>query len=108
MLEHGGFKVLTADGGRTALNMYREHCEQIDAVLLDLTMPDLNGDEVYRKLIEIRSGVPVVVVSGYSEEHVAERFAGIGPAVFLGKPYKTANLIAKVGAAIAAYRADAG
>jgi two-component system cell cycle sensor histidine kinase/response regulator CckA len=82
--------------------------EQIDAVLLDLTMPDLGGEEVYRKMLEIRSGVPVVVVSGYSEEHVAERFAGIGPVEFLAKPYKAADLIAKVGAAIAAHHADAG
>ena len=108
VLEHGGFTVRTADGGRAALEAFREHHEQIDAVLLDLTMPDLGGEEVYRKMLEIRSGVPVVVVSGYSEEHVAERFAGIGPVEFLAKPYKAADLVAKLGAAVAAYHADAG
>jgi two-component system cell cycle sensor histidine kinase/response regulator CckA len=108
ILEHGGFTVRTADGGRAAMEAFREHHERIDAVLLDLTMPDLGGEEVYRKMLEIRSGVPVVVVSGYSEEHVAERFAGIGPVEFLAKPYKAADLIAKVGATIAAYHAGSG
>jgi chemotaxis methyl-accepting protein methylase/chemotaxis response regulator CheB/signal transduction histidine kinase len=108
ILEHGGFTVRTADGGRAAMEAFREHHERIDAVLLDLTMPDLGGEEVYRKLLEIRSGVPVVVVSGYSEEHVAERFAGIGSVEFLAKPYKAADLIAKVGATIAAYHAGSG
>ncbi len=108
LLERAGFTVRTADGGRAAIEAFGEHHEQIDAVLLDLTMPDLGGEEVYRKMLEIRSGVPVVVVSGYSEEHVAERFAGIGPVEFLAKPYKPADLIAKVGAAIAAHQANAG
>jgi FixJ family two-component response regulator len=77
-------------------------------VLLDLTMPDLGGEEVYREMRGIRPDVPVVVLSGYSEEHVAERFAGIGPVEFLAKPHKAADLIAKVGAVIAEHHADAG
>jgi two-component system cell cycle sensor histidine kinase/response regulator CckA len=108
ILERAGFDVLTADGGRAALDTFREHHEQIDAVLLDLTMPDLGGEEVYREMRGIRPAVPVVVLSGYNEEHVMERFAGIGPVEFLAKPYKDADLIAKVGAAVAAYHADAG
>ena len=45
ILERAGFTVRTADGGRAALEAFREHHEQIDAVLLDLTMPDLGGEE---------------------------------------------------------------
>jgi CheY-like chemotaxis protein len=108
ILERAGFKVLTADGGRAALEAFREHHEQIDAVLLDLTMPDLGGEEVYREMRGIRPTVPVVILSGYNEEHVTERFAGIGPVEFLAKPYQDADLSAKVGAAIAAHRANAG
>ncbi|MGD8454257.1 MAG: response regulator [Phycisphaerae bacterium] len=108
ILERAGFDVLTADGGRAALDTFREHHEQIDAVLLDLTMPDLGGEEVHREMRGIRPAVSVVVLSGYNEEHVMERFAGIGPVEFLAKPYKDADLIAKVGAAVAAYHADAG
>ncbi len=108
ILEHGGFTVLTADGGRAALDTFREHHEQIDAVLLDLTMPDMGGEEVYAKMLEIRSRVPVVILSGYSEEHVLEHFAGIGPVEFLPKPHKAKELIAKVGATIAAYHAGSG
>jgi two-component system cell cycle sensor histidine kinase/response regulator CckA len=77
-------------------------------VLLDLTMPDLGGEEVYRAMRGIQPGVSVVVVSGYTEEQATERFAGIGPVDFLEKPYKAADLLAKVGAAIAAHHANAG
>jgi CheY-like chemotaxis protein len=108
ILERAGFTVLTADGGRAALEVFNEHRAQIDVVLLDLTMADLGGDEVYRELRGVRPAVPVVVVSGYNVEHVAERFAGIGPVEFLAKPYQPADLIAKLGAAIAAHHADAG
>jgi two-component system CheB/CheR fusion protein len=108
ILEHGGFTVLTADGGHAAIRVFNEHCARIDAVLLDLTMPDLNGEKVYQEMLKTRPDVPVVVLSGYSEEHVAERFAGIGPVEFLAKPHKAADLIAKVGGVIAEHHADAG
>jgi two-component system CheB/CheR fusion protein len=108
ILEGAGFTVLTADSGRAALEAFSEHREQIDVVLLDLTMPDLGGEEVYLEMSGIRPALAVVVLSGYDEEHVTERFAGIGPVEFLAKPYQAADLIAKVGAAIAAHRADAG
>jgi CheY-like chemotaxis protein len=106
-LEGAGFTVLTADGGRAGLKVFSEHCEQIDVVLLDLTMPDLGGEEVYRQIQDIRPGVPVVVISGYNEEYVTARFAGIGPVEFLGKPFEAKALTAKVGAVIAAHHADA-
>ena len=106
-LEHAGFTVLTADGGRAAIEVFKEHHDKIDVVLLDLTMPDLRGDAVYRGMRCIEATVPVIVLSGYSEEHVAECFTEIGPVGFLAKPYTAADLVAKVGAAIATYRADA-
>ena len=107
ILERAGFTVLTANGGRAAIKVFNEHREEIDAVLLDMTMPDLNGEEAYREMLEIRPVVPVVVLSGYSKEHVAERFAGIGPVAFLAKPHKADDLIAMVGAAIASRNSDA-
>ncbi len=108
ILERAGFTVLTADCGRVALEVFHEHRDQIDVVLLDTTMSDLGGEEVYREMRGIRPAVPIVVLSGYNEEHVAERFAGIGPVEFLAKPYERADLTAKVGAAIATHHADAG
>ena len=88
--------------------MFSEHREQIDVVLLDLTMPDLGGEEVYRQMRDIRPAVPVVVVSGYNEEYVTRCFAEIGPVECLGKPYEATELAAKIGAVIAAHHSDAG
>jgi PAS domain S-box-containing protein len=94
MAEHAGFSVITASGGREAIRLYRQHYAEIRCVLLDLTMPDLDGLETLRELRRIRPEVRVVVSSGYNEETVAERFAGQIVAGFLRKPYQSATIIA--------------
>jgi len=63
-LERHGFDVVTADGGRAALGIFREQAQAIDLVLLDLTMPDLDGEETFVALREIDPGVRVVFSSG--------------------------------------------
>ena len=77
-LERSGFTVLTADGGHAGLAVFREHHERIDVVLLDLTMPDMGGEEVYRKMLDIRSGVPVVVVRGTAKNTSRNTSRGSG------------------------------
>ena len=52
MLGHSGFSVLTASGGREAIRLFREHQQEVSCVLLDLTMPDLDGAETFRELRE--------------------------------------------------------
>ena len=95
MLERMGFRVLLAGDGREAVQMFRDveaTGERIVCVLLDLTMPKMDGEETFRELYRVRKDVTVVLVSGYSEQELAERFAGIGLAGFLQKPYRLATL----------------
>jgi len=87
LLRRLGFEVLSASDGRQAVELYREHQADIVFVLLDLTMPHMNGEETYRALREINPGVCVVLASGYSENDVASRFAGKGITGCLQKPY---------------------
>ncbi len=54
MLEHFGFSVLTASGGQEAIRLFREHQHEVSCVLLDLTMPDLDGAETFDELRRIR------------------------------------------------------
>ena len=87
MLERLGFSVITATDGSEALDLYRNRRDEIALVLLDLTMPDLDGEETFRELRQIDSRVCVVMSSGYTESEIAPRFAGKRLSGFLQKPY---------------------
>ena len=89
MLEWMGFRVLLAEDGVQGIEMFRQHRDDIVCVLLDLTMPRMDGEECFRELRLIRSDVRVVLSSGYSESDVKPQFAGRGLAAFIQKPYQT-------------------
>ncbi|MHB1025096.1 MAG: response regulator, partial [Desulfobacteria bacterium] len=93
MLEHLGFTVLTAADGRQAVNLYRERGKEIDLVLMDLTMPHMDGAEAFGELRRLNPEVRVVLASGYAEEDVSSRFEGKKrPAGVMQKPYTLARL----------------
>jgi len=96
MLERAGCQVLTADNGRAAIDTHREHADEIDAVLLDMTMPLMDGEDVFRELRRTRPMVSVVLSSGYSREDALERFAGEGLMGFVQKPYGPAELVTAI------------
>ena len=92
MLERLGFKVLTAAHGREGLKIFQKCGDEIDCVILDLTMPEMGGEEVFRELRRLRKDVRVILSSGYNEQEVTQRFVGKGLAGFIKKPYRVANL----------------
>lgn len=92
MLERLGFSVLTASDGIEALDIFRHKQDQIVLVLLDLTMPHLDGADTYEGLRRISQDVDIILTSGYSEHEVSKRFAGKNVAGFLHKPYDLAQL----------------
>ncbi|MCK5117095.1 MAG: PAS domain S-box protein [Candidatus Aegiribacteria sp.] len=92
MLEHLGFTVLSAEDGLQAVDLFRRNAGDIVLVILDLTMPHLSGDEVYREIRRIRDDVPVIISSGFSRKDVMHRFAGKHLAGFLQKPYRMQDL----------------
>jgi len=96
MLEGIGFSVLTAKDGLEGVELFRNHADDIDAVLMDMTMPNMNGEEAFREMKKIRSGVRVILTSGYNEEEISGRFYGVGFAGFLQKPYGFEDLSNKV------------
>jgi two-component system cell cycle sensor histidine kinase/response regulator CckA len=96
MLERAGLTVLLASNGHQAIKTFRKHAGEIAIVLLDLTMPDMDGEEVFRSLRRIRPDAQVILSSGYGEDEIAPRLAGESPAGFLQKPYQAAELLAKV------------
>ena len=92
MLEVLGFTVLTAADGLQAVELYRDRGKEIDLVLMDLTMPHLDGSEAFGELRRLNPDVRVVLASGYDREDVASRFAEKGLAGIIQKPYTLAGM----------------
>ncbi|MBA4393098.1 MAG: histidine kinase, partial [Desulfobacca sp.] len=92
MLKRLGFQVLTAVDGRQGLEIFRQYPDEIDCVILDLTMPGMGGKEVFSELRGLKANVKVILSSGYDEEEVTPEFAGQGLAGFIQKPYSVASL----------------
>jgi len=87
MLEDMGFSILTAENGLDGVEVYRKHQHDISAVLLDMSMPKLDGQGCFQELRRINKNVKVVLSSGYNEQDATSRFTGKGLAGFVQKPY---------------------
>ena len=95
-LESQGYRILTASNGRDALELFRDKPNSIKAVVLDLTMPVMGGREALPAIRAIRSDVPVVLISGYSEDQMRPLFASDRLTGFLQKPFTSKQLREKI------------
>jgi CheY-like chemotaxis protein len=86
-LETLGYRVLTASDGKSGVELFREVHAEVDVVLLDFTMPGMNGDQAFEQLRLVSPDVPVVLSSGFTESVVSERFKGKKLNGFLSKPF---------------------
>jgi CheY-like chemotaxis protein len=99
-LERYGYQTLLADDGQAGVALFQENAHQIVAVLLDMTMPMMNGEETFRRIRAIRSDACVVLTSGYNEVETVRRFTTKGIAAFIQKPYTAAQLARAIKRAI--------
>ena len=99
-LEETGYAVLLARDGRKAIEVFSERADEIDAVLLDMSMPRMSGEETLAELRSIHPQVRVVLTSGYSEQEISEKFAGKGLAGFVQKPFRASELVNKIHGAL--------
>jgi PAS domain S-box-containing protein len=88
-----GIGVLQARDGMEALSLFREHRERIRLILMDLTMPNMDGEEACRELRRMGASVPIILSSGFSETEAQHRFDDLGLAGFLQKPFALGTLI---------------
>ncbi|MCK6563183.1 MAG: PAS domain S-box protein [Dehalococcoidia bacterium] len=93
VLERAGAKVTVAQDGHEAVRLFRAHPGDFDFVVLDLTMPGMDGAETFRVLRAIDPAVRVVLSSGYGEEESLARLESTGAAGFIQKPYRPAELL---------------
>jgi PAS domain S-box-containing protein len=92
MITKLGIDVLVAGDGREAVTVYESHQDEIAGVLMDLTMPRMNGEEALRELLRINPRVRVLLMSGYSKHDDAERLATEGLVGFIQKPFNLREL----------------
>jgi two-component system, cell cycle sensor histidine kinase and response regulator CckA len=91
MLRAMGFDPIVASDGREALESFAAEPE-LAFVILDLTMPHMDGEQCFRELRRLKPEVKVIMSSGYTEQEVTQRFPGEGMPSFIQKPYKMTEL----------------
>jgi PAS domain S-box-containing protein len=97
-----GYQVLGAEDGLKGVEIFRRESDNLACVLLDLSMPRMDGVTAFHEMKKINPDIPVILCSGYSEDNAMRSFAGETPAGFLQKPYKLEVLSEKLRSVIKA------
>lgn len=92
LLDKAGMKVLEAEDGQQALEMYHQHKDDIDLLILDYSMPKMNGAAIFDAVRKDRPDVPVIVSSGYADLDDINRMLQQG-AHFVKKPFRVHELL---------------
>jgi two-component system cell cycle sensor histidine kinase/response regulator CckA len=82
-----GYDGILASSGAAAVDLFQEHRERIDLVILDLIMPFMDGAETFRRLKAVDSEVRIMIASGYIKDDMKEQLDAAGAAGFLSKPF---------------------
>jgi PAS domain S-box-containing protein len=98
MLELFGLSPVCAADGYAGVEAFAESPDDMRLILLDLTMPNLDGLQTLERIRAIRAQAPILLMSGFTEQEVARRFAGHELAGFLQKPFKLSTLREKLAA----------
>lgn len=101
VLNHHGYNVVSAATGREAVNRFNRSPDQFEAVILDFTMPELNGVGALMEIRRTRPTIPAVLMSGFGAADAFERLPAENPPLFLQKPFAQHELLARVAEAVA-------
>lgn len=92
LLETLGYTAQCADGGAAGLKIYQDGQDSISAVLLDLMMPGLSGEETFSRLRQINPSVKVILMSGFDADGATARLLSAGADGFIQKPFQKSTL----------------
>ena len=101
VLKHHGYEVVSAANGREAVERFAASPSEFGAVVLDFTMPELNGVGALMEIRRSRPNVPAVLMSGFGPADAFERLPPENPPLFLQKPFAQHELLARVTEAVA-------
>ena len=96
ILERHGYRVLKAANGTEALELAALPEESVDLLLTDVVMPDMNGKELYTRLVQYFPGLKVIYMSGYTDNVIVRHGVLENGVKFIQKPFSTHSLISKV------------
>jgi two-component system cell cycle sensor histidine kinase/response regulator CckA len=99
MLAQQGYRCLEAADGVDALRRLDEPCGPVHLVLTDVVMPKMTGIDLGRRLVQIRPQLPIIFMSGYSDDPAVRNFESV-PSIFLPKPFTATTLLEKVRCAL--------
>ncbi|MEW5792217.1 MAG: response regulator [Pseudomonadota bacterium] len=88
ILERLGYRVILAADGIEAVRIFQEHMEEIDLVILDLSMPRKGGEDTYHEISQIRPDIKVILCSGYDESTANEKIVGDNLVGLIQKPFE--------------------
>ena len=87
-----GLTVVTASDGQEAVEKFEADTNGFDLVLMDLTMPRMNGHEALNRMRALRADVPILLCSGFSEQEMLPELQELGATGFLQKPFILSEL----------------
>jgi two-component system cell cycle sensor histidine kinase/response regulator CckA len=96
ILKKLGYRVMLASDGKEALQIFEEHREEIDAVIIDMIMPQMGGRETFREIKKLNPEVKVLLATGYSQDGAAQRILEEGVRGFIQKPFDLPELSQKL------------
>ncbi|MGB0580130.1 MAG: response regulator [Limisphaerales bacterium] len=96
MFESAGYQTVLAEDGCEGLSIFKERADEIQLVMLDLTMPHMDGVETFREIRQVRPEASVILMSGYNEQEAVRHFTGKGLAGFIQKPFTIKALLGRV------------
>jgi len=96
LLEREGIRVLTAVDGQQAVTMYRQHAQEIVLVLMDLSMPVMDGEQAFHAIRAINPQASIVLSSGFTDADAVDRLRLHGLAGFVRKPYTRHMLLSEI------------
>lgn len=96
ILENAGYSILFAQNGKEGVEVFTQHKESIDLVILDMIMPVMDGRDCYKKIHEISPETPVIMASGYTSDLRVQEIKALGVKELIAKPYRAAKLTATV------------
>lgn len=96
VFSEAGYEVTTVQSGFECLERFRKQPHRFDLILLDLSMPFLDGEETFRRLRDIHPGVVVLLSTGFTAQERVDRMLAAGLAGFIRKPHRPDELLARV------------
>jgi len=94
MLENLGYQATAISSSTNALDVFRKNPYKYDLVITDMTMPDMTGYLLSRKIMEVRQDIPIILCTGYSEHITEEKARNAGIRDFIMKPFEM-NILAR-------------